>query len=283
MEDCDIANYANDNTPYLSEKNVEEVLNGLENVSSNLFQWFTENQLKGHASKCHLLISSGENVHVNIGTSQIKSSDCERLLGTDIDCKLSFENHINQICSKARAKIKALARITSFLNKRKRKQLMNAFFKSQFSYCPLSWMLHSRTLNNKINRLHEGCLRVIYNDNTSSFTGLLEIDNMQVLATELYKFVNGLSPTLVSDCFKLNNMIVYNTRNWSTFFSRPIRTVFHVTESLSHLGPKIWELVPSDMKNLSTITAFKKSIKQWKPHDCPCRHCRTYIYRVGFV
>ena len=77
-------------------------------------------KLKGNASKCHLLISSGENVHVNIGTSQIKNSDCERLLGIDIDCKLSFENHINQICSKARAKFKALARIALFLNKRKK-------------------------------------------------------------------------------------------------------------------------------------------------------------------
>ena len=95
IEDCDIANYADDNTPYLSGKNVEEVLNGLENVSSNLFQWFTENKLKGNASKCHLLISSGENVLVNVGTSQIKNSDCERLLGFDIDCKLSFENRIN--------------------------------------------------------------------------------------------------------------------------------------------------------------------------------------------
>ena len=47
IEDHDIANYANDNTLYLSGKNVEEVLNGLENVSSNLFQWFTENELKG--------------------------------------------------------------------------------------------------------------------------------------------------------------------------------------------------------------------------------------------
>ena len=56
-------------------------------------------------------------MHVNIGTSQIKNSNCERLLGIDIDCKLSFENHINQICSKARAKIKALARIEPFLNK----------------------------------------------------------------------------------------------------------------------------------------------------------------------
>ena len=50
MKDCDIANYVDDNTPYLSGKNVEEVLNGLKNVSSNLFQWFTENELKPNAS-----------------------------------------------------------------------------------------------------------------------------------------------------------------------------------------------------------------------------------------
>ena len=178
-----------------------------------------------------------------------------------------------------------------FLNKRKRKLLMNAFSKSQYSYCPLSWMFHSRTLNNKMNRLHERCLRIIYNDNISSFTDLVEVDNsvsvhhrtIKVLATELYKFVNGLSPKLVRDCFKLNNMAVYNTRNRSIFYSRPVRTVLHGTESLSHLGPKIWELVPSDMKNLSSLTAFKKAIKQWKPHACPCRLCRTYIYQVGFV
>ena len=106
IKDCDIANYADDNTTYLSRKNVEEVLNGLENVSSNLFQWFTENELKGNATKCHLLINSGENLHVNIGTSQIKNSDCERLLGIDIDCKLSFQNHIYQICSKAGGKLR---------------------------------------------------------------------------------------------------------------------------------------------------------------------------------
>ena len=152
-------------------------------------------------------------------------------------------------------------------------------------------MFHSRTLNNKINRLRERCLRIIYNDNTSSFTDLLEIDNsvsvrhgnIQVLATELYKFVNGLSAKLVSDCFKLNSMTVYNTRNKSTFYSWPVRTVLHGAESLSHLGPKIWELVPSGMKNFSSLAAFKKAIKQWKAHACPCQLCRAYICQVGFV
>ena len=72
--------------------------------------------MKGNASKY-----SGKNVHVNIGTSQIKNSSCERLLGIDTDYKRSFESHINQIFAKAKTKIKTLAMITSFLNKEKRK------------------------------------------------------------------------------------------------------------------------------------------------------------------
>ena len=168
---------------------------------------------------------------------------------------------------------------------------MDAFFKSQFSYCPLSWMFHSRTSNSKINRLQEICLHIIYSYNTSSFTDLLEIDksvsvhyrNIQDLATELQKFVNNGSPMLVSDSFKLNNMTLYKTRNRSTFYSQPVRTVLHSTESLCHLVPKIWQLMPSDMKSLSSLIVFKKAVKQWKPHACSCRLCRTYIYQVGFV
>ena len=53
---------------------------------------------------------------------------------------------------------------------------MKAFITSQFSYCPLIWMFHSRNLNNKINRIHERALRLVYQNNLS-FSELLEIDN----------------------------------------------------------------------------------------------------------
>ena len=53
---------------------------------------------------------------------------------------------------------------------------MNSFFNSQFNYCPLVWMFHSRSINNKINRLHERVLRIVYNDFKSSFKNLLEKD-----------------------------------------------------------------------------------------------------------
>ena len=78
---------------------------------------------------------------------------------------------------------------------------MNAFFKSQFSYCQLSWMFHDRTSNKKINRLHERYLRTIYNNVTSSFTDLLEIDNsvsVQIYRSWLQNYTNLLKAYLRS-------------------------------------------------------------------------------------
>ena len=90
---------------------------------------------------------------------------------------------------------------------------MNAFFKSQFSYFPLVGMCHSRANNGKINRLHERCLQTIYSDKQSSFETLLEKDdsvsvhnrNLQILATEMYKIKNDLSPSIVTELFEQRN------------------------------------------------------------------------------
>ena len=85
-------------------------------------------------------------MHVNIGTAQIENTQNEKLLGITINSKLSFDRHIQQIGSRASAKLKTLARIARFMNITKRKILLNAFFNAQFSYCPLTWMFHSRKL-----------------------------------------------------------------------------------------------------------------------------------------
>ena len=63
----DIANYADDNTPYVSGRNIEEVVASLEEVSEVIFQWFRDNQFQGNASKCHCLLSTDKQVHVNEG------------------------------------------------------------------------------------------------------------------------------------------------------------------------------------------------------------------------
>ena len=53
--------------------------------------------------------------------------------------------------------------------------------------------------------------------------------------------------------------------------------------SISFLGPKVWDLVPSDIKLSQSLSIFKRKIKKWVPLQCPCRLCKIYLQHVGFI
>ena len=67
-------------------------------------------------------------------------------------------------------------------------------------------------------------------------------------------------------------------------FSRPlVKSVYHESESVSFLGPIIWDMLPSDYNDIDNLNTFKNKIKKWKPGNCPCRICKDYINKMGFV
>ena len=117
--------------------------------------------------------------------------------------------------------------------------------------------------------LHERCVRIIYNDKQSPFTELLNkgnsvsihIRNIQRLATEMFRFYNGLSPPLMNNIFKLKAENSYSLRQVSEFSRRTVKSVYHGTESISYLGPKIWDILPEKLKNIDNLEHFKKEIK----------------------
>ena len=160
-------------------------------------------------------MSSKTTTDVSTGDTSIKTSTKETLLGILIDSELSFDQHISSICSKVSKKLHALRHVATFMSFNKRRTLLKAFIEPQFSYCPLIWMYHSTTMNNKINRIHERTLRLVYSDNVSSFYDLLKKDrsfsilhrNIQNLAIELYKFFRGLSPSIMKNVFHFNTNI----------------------------------------------------------------------------
>ena len=150
-------------------------------------------------------------------------------------------------------------------------------------------MFHNRLINNKINRLHERCLRIVYNDNQSTFEELLEKDNtvsvhqrnLQFLAIELYKVINGISPDLMKEVvFWLILVITCAIRE---HLNLGVLNLRYGTDSLAYLAPKIWELVPNEIKAVESLASFKSATKKWKTTECPCRLCKTYIPQVGFV
>ena len=147
--------------------------------------------------KCHFLFAGYKHEHlwVNVGGTQIWESSSQKILGVIIDRNLKFEEHVGQILAVAGRKLTALATMTNVLTFSKLRLLIKSFVVSQFSYCLSVWMLCSRTLNKRINKLQERALRILYHDYISSFTDLLEKDNsitvhdhnIQILANEMYK------------------------------------------------------------------------------------------------
>ena len=155
VNSTDIANYTDDNTPYATGNDIGSLITSLEEASKSLFTWFDNNLMKINADKRNLLVSSNEKVTIKIGSYEIANTKRDKLLGVHLDSGLSFDYHISEICKKTSHKVCALASVTSGMSLSKKRTLMNAFFNSQFNYCPLIWMCHSRENNNKINSLHK--------------------------------------------------------------------------------------------------------------------------------
>ena len=78
------------------------------------------------------------------------------------------------------------------------------------------------------------------------------------------------------------NINHYDLTNKSYWETDNKRTVKYGTETIRHMGPKTWDLVP-DIKESTSLLQFKKKIKKWKPNGCTCRLCRAYIYNLGFL
>ena len=189
-------------------------------------------KLKLDPDKCYLICSTDDKANVIVENQKICNSPCGKLLGVRFDSKLTFDAILNDICKIAGLKLNASARITPYMDLNKKRLLLNAFFMSQYDCCQLVWMCHNPTKYSKINRLHERCLRFIYNDKKSSFEELLEIDssvsirdrNLRAFAIAIY---HGITPIIMNEIFTLRHQNQYNLRNWAHFDFPKVRTVNH--------------------------------------------------------
>ena len=105
--------------------------------------------------------------------------------------------------------------------------------------------------------------------------GTLHERNLQLLATEISHVKNGITPKLMGDIFQ--------------FFKKPyilrnirMKLVYNVRLSLFTCS-KICELIPSFLKEETSLAFFKKKIKTWTTNQCPCRLCQKYIGKIGFI
>ena len=138
--------------------------------------------------------------------------------------------------------------------------------------------------------MHERALRIVYNDNVSSFEDLLQRDqsvsihhrNVCLLGIELYKTRNNISSHIINKLFEQRN-VIYNPRLQTDFAAGPISTVNNGSKILRYLGPKISNIIPPDIRNSGNIKEFSRKINCWTPKNCLCRLYLNYIHHAGYV
>ena len=84
-----IANFVDDNTPYVTGDNTSSVVRHLEEVSCAIFQWLKDNAMKANADNYHALLNTINELSIKINVVQIKNSQLEKLLG------ITFSNDLN--------------------------------------------------------------------------------------------------------------------------------------------------------------------------------------------
>ena len=92
-----------------------------------------------------------------------------------------------------------------------------------------------------------------------------------------------MAPELNKELILPNRKRRYELRNNPDFAVQIVKSVHKGLESLSYLGPKIWDLLPLEIKETETFSQFKAKIKKWNAQICPCHLCKICLQNVGFI
>ena len=153
LSSVNVCNFANDTTPCLCDLNLEVYIyssystRGKFWISDSI--WSQNSYMKLNTDKCHLFVARNKFEHtwVRVGPDKIRQDHSIKLLVVSIDNKLKFDKHVLNIIKKANSKLSALLRMIKFMTFPKKRTLFKAFVKSQFKYCPLTWMFHGLKTN----------------------------------------------------------------------------------------------------------------------------------------
>ena len=204
------------------------------------------------------------------------SESSVKTLGVTIDSKLNFSEHVTIICKKAARQLNALARISRYLNPNSRIILYNSFVMSNLNYCPNVWHFCGKGNNEKLEKIQERALRILYRDYASSYDELITQSCTEKILTtrlkkiliDIFKTLRGMNPPYLQQMYVLKET-QYDFRNEKIIIQPETNKVTYGIRSLSYVGAKLW----NDMKfkfdsfDEMEIHDFKRLLNNWNGPD----------------
>ena len=278
-------NFADDNTLSASENTVNKLVTTLEKGGQEAIEWLTKNKMIANPDKFKAIIlkkdkTDTSGIILKIDNKEIETTISVTLLGIKLDNKLSFQKYISEMCKAAGAKLNAIKRLGPKLNEKERKLLIDTHVLPYLNYCSTVWHFCGRVEIHKMEKLHERCIRFIYNEYEMEYFELLRKTNSQTLyakrvanmCCEIYKTKNELNAGYMKDLLS-KRPSNYPTRKGNDLYVPKANSHTFGYNSYRVQGPKQWNLLQDNTRKANSLKCFKRLLKQEHMPCCICENC----------
>ena len=275
--------YSDDTQLYLRLTNVERSKCDLSSLLSDIKLWMTQRKLMLNEAKTDLIIIKGNNRPVidqhfgflTFGGSQIYPCDKVKNVGMMFDSKLSFEAHINNVVKKCNYHIRNLYTLKSYLDNDTLLTLVHSLITSNIDYCNVLFYGISKKYVGKLQRIMNRAVRLIFGlPRRCSITPYLirlhwlpikaRIEYKVCLLT--FKVLKYQEPMYLFELlspYATEANAVLRSQDDNLRLTEPIATHGRnfVDRSFAFSAPRLYNALPYDIRNESTVESFKKKLK----------------------
>ncbi len=268
--------FADDTNIFFSCDNLCDLMNIVNNELCKLSNWFRANKLSLNIKKTNYILfgigrknCSDSNFSIFLEGKPLERVFQTKFLGVYVDDNLSWKYHTSQISVKISKSLGVLYRLKNILTSDVLTMLYFSLIHPYFVYCNILWGGASAVALNKLILLQKRAIRMItkseYRAPTSPLfasLGILKLPDIHQLQVLLfmYKFKNDLLPKSCSKHVTLATADrVYNFRVDNDFVLIKYKCEVR-RKSIAIIGPKLWNPLPENIRNSTSIILFKKSV-----------------------
>ena len=219
--------YADDKHLYGADSDHAVLYASLDHELREAIVWFRKNSPMANSGKFQLLVlgSTEQDFSFNIDGQQIKTRDDVDLLGSNKDCKFSFDNHISSICGKVNKQLSVVKRFKHLMGDHIKRRSYNAFILPSFNNCSDVGHFCRKSSKDKLGQLNKQALRTVLNSNLDYETllkiiGSVNLESFRVqnilVTIRTYKALYGLCPPYLRSLLKKRTK-AYNLRGTLKF------------------------------------------------------------------
>ena len=285
--------FADDTNIYYESDSLNDLEKTINKELNKLYLWLNVNRLSLNLDKTNYIIFHPYNkpikhhITVKINKKAINEKEFIKYLGVLIDSTLSWKNHILNISKKISRAIGIMYKLRPFLPLKVMKNVYYSLIYSHIIYAIEAWGSASKTEMDKILILQKRAMRLMtYNDTYPTVCGPLvssdpifaKLETLKVMdiykyqvSKFTYKSINKMAPDNFHNWFVINherhgystrsNINISDGTKIKNLFIPSVRTTNYGLKQLKSTGPRIWNALPLNLKNISSLHVFLKKLK----------------------